>query len=133
MDGKWDDEVLRSSNMSAKIAELQVQLNSIENELTSANQLKAQLEQEVDALKQNNAELMTNSQEQQLEDEQYQAKITELSSMFAKITPSKAAPIIQSMTLEEVVLIFSNMRPEDRVRIMEKMNPTVRCRRSFDA
>lgn len=45
--------------------------------------------------------------------------------MFSKITPSKAAPILQSMTLEEMVLVFSNMKNEDRVRIMEKMNPQI--------
>ncbi|MBD2870737.1 MotE family protein [Paenibacillus arenilitoris] len=118
-----DDEEIKSANLSAKIADLQAQLTAIESELAAANQAKSTLEQEVNGLKADNTQLKASSEEQLLEDEQYQAKIQELSGMFSKITPSKAAPILQSMTLEEMVLVFANMRADDRVRIMEKMNP----------
>ncbi|MCA0754037.1 MgtE protein [Paenibacillus sp. N4] len=121
--GNLDDEALRNANMSAKLADLQVQLSAIETELAEANQKKTELEQQVANLKQDNSSLKTLTEEQLLEDEQYEAKIQELSSMFSKITPSKAAPILQSMTMEEMVLVFANMRADDRVRIMEKMNP----------
>lgn len=121
--GSLDDEALRNANMSAKIADLQVQLSAIESELAEANQMKTELEQQVADLKKDNSSLKTQTEEQLLEDEQYEAKIQELSSMFSKITPSKAAPILQSMTMEEMVLVFANMRADDRVRIMEKMNP----------
>lgn len=121
--GNLDDEALRNANMSAKLADLQVQLSAIETELAEANQKKTELEQQVANLKQDNSSLKTQTEEQLLEDEQYEAKIQELSSMFSKITPSKAAPILQSMTMEEMVLVFANMRADDRVRIMEKMNP----------
>ncbi|WP_407946298.1 MgtE protein [Paenibacillus alkaliterrae] len=121
--GNLDDHELKTANMSAKIADLQSQLTAIETELAAANQTKAALEQEVKDLQSDNSELQTVNEEQLLEDEQYQAKIQELASTFSKIMPSKAAPILQSMTLEEMVLVFSSMRPDDRVRIMEKMNP----------
>ncbi|WP_424765791.1 MotE family protein [Paenibacillus sp. sgz302251] len=118
-----DDEELKNANMSGKIADLQAQLTAVEGELAAANQAKAALEQELNNLETDNSQLKVANEEQQLEDVEYQAKIQELSSMFAKITPSRAAPILQSMTLEEMVLVFANMRPDDRVRIMEKMNP----------
>lgn len=118
-----NDDELKTSNMSAKIADLQAQLTAIESELAAANQTKTSLEQEVKNLENDNSQLKSANDEQSLEDEQYQAKIQELASMFSKITPSKAAPILQSMTLDEMVLVFANMRPDDRVRIMEKMNP----------
>lgn len=121
--GAANDEDLKTANMSAKIADLQAQLTAIESELAAANQTKTTLEQEVKDLESDNTQLKGVNDEQLLEDEQYQAKIQELASMFSKITPSKAAPILQSMTLEEMVLVFANMRPDDRVRIMEKMNP----------
>ncbi|MDQ8733358.1 magnesium transporter MgtE N-terminal domain-containing protein [Paenibacillus sp. LHD-38] len=121
--GLTNDDELKTSNMSAKIADLQAQLTEIESELAAANQTKTSLEQEVKNLENDNSQLKSANDEQSLEDEQYQAKIQELASMFSKITPSKAAPILQSMTLDEMVLVFANMRPDDRVRIMEKMNP----------
>ncbi|WP_419873113.1 magnesium transporter MgtE N-terminal domain-containing protein [Candidatus Pristimantibacillus sp. PTI5] len=121
--GLTNDDALKASNMSAKIADLQAQLTAIETELAAANQTKTTLEQEVKSLENDNSQLKSANEEQSLEDEQYQAKIQELASMFSKITPSKAAPILQSMTLDEMVLVFANMRPDDRVRIMEKMNP----------
>lgn len=118
-----NDDDLKAANMSAKIADLQAQLTAIESELAAANQAKTTLELEVKVLKSDNSQLKSVNNEQQLEDEQYQAKIQELANMISKIAPSKAAPILQSMTLEEMVLVFANMRSEDRVRIMEKMNP----------
>lgn len=121
--GTLNDSDLKTTNMSAKIADLQAKLSSIESELAAANQTKTALEREVKDLQGDNSQLKSMNEEALLEDEQYQAKIGELSSMFAKITPSKAAPILQSMSIEEMVLVFANMRPDDRVRIMEKMNP----------
>ncbi|WP_141500776.1 MgtE protein [Paenibacillus luteus] len=121
--GALNDEGLKTANMSAKIADLQAQLTSIESELAAANQTKSTLEQEVKELQSDNTQLKSVNDVELLEDEEYQAKIQELATMFSKITPSKAAPILQSMTLEEMVLVFANMRSDDRVRIMEKMNP----------
>ncbi len=121
--GALNDDELKTANMSAKIADLQAQLTAIESELAAANQSKTALEQEVKDLESDNSQLKSVNDEQLLEDEEYEAKIQELASMFSKITPSKAAPILQSMTLEEIVLVFANMRSDDRVRIMEKMNP----------
>lgn len=122
-DGALNDDVLKTANLSAKIADLQAQLTAVETELAAAKQSKTMLEQEVKDLESNNSELKSVNDVQLLEDEEYQAKIQELAGMFSKITPSKAAPILQSMTLEEMVLVFANMRSDDRVRIMEKMNP----------
>ena len=62
-------------------------------------------------------------EQKQLTDEEYQARINELANMFGQIAPSKAAPILQSMTLDEMVLIMDAMRPEIRVPVMEKMDP----------
>lgn len=123
LDGTLNDDELKTANMSAKIADLQAKLTAIESELAAANQTKTTLEQAVKDLESDNNQLKRVNDEELLENEQYQAKIVELSSMFSKITPSKAAPILQSMTLEEMVLVFANMRADDRVRIMEKMNP----------
>lgn len=117
-----DDEELKSANMSEKIADLQAQLTALQTELTAAKQTKSTQEQSIKDLKSDNEQLKRANEATLIEDEEYQAKIQELATMFSKITPSKAAPILESMTLEEMVLVFSSMKADDRVRIMEKMN-----------
>ncbi|WP_307204033.1 MotE family protein [Paenibacillus harenae] len=121
--GETSDEQLKADNMSKKIADLQAELTAKGMELATAVEAKTAQEQQIKELEDQIAQLKRSNEEQLVEDEQYQAKVLELSNMFSTISPSKAAPIMQSMTLEEMVLIFNTMRPDDRVRIMEKMNP----------
>lgn len=118
-----DDDQIRTIKMSEKIEELQKKVSELESELLAANESKGAFEQTLKNLESENAQLKALSEETLLDAEQYEAKIQELASMFSKMTPSKAAPIIQNMTVEESVLLFSSIRPDDRVRIMEKMNP----------
>lgn len=120
-----DDDQIRNIKMSEKIAELEAELAAAKLELTEATSTKDTQETAVKDLQDENAMLKQQTEEKKLEDEQYAAKITELASMFTKMTPSKAAPIVQNMTTEEIVLLFSSMRADDRVRILEKMDPAI--------
>ncbi|MFD0959482.1 MotE family protein [Paenibacillus chungangensis] len=120
-----DDDSIRTIKMTERIDELETEQASLTAELDKANEDKKTQEDIVAQLQGENAQLKRMVEKEQLEDEQYGAKIGELASMFTKMTPSKAAPIIQNMQLEEMVLMFSYMRADDRVRIMEKMNPKV--------
>lgn len=117
-----DDASVRSVKLNEKIDELETELLSLKSELAAANQSKETQEQSIKDLEDENAQLKLANEEGLLEDEQYAAKISELASMFTKMTPSKAAPIVQNMTVDEMVLLFSAMRVDDRVRIMEKMD-----------
>ncbi|GGG12397.1 MotE family protein [Paenibacillus abyssi] len=117
------EEALRSTNTSKRITELEALLASKEAELSQAtadstkqDQLIADLEGQVEQLQRINDEKL-------LDDEEYTSHIQNLAAMYAQITPSKAAPIMQSMEMEEMVLILNAMRPENRVRILERMNP----------
>ncbi|MFF2089011.1 MgtE protein [Paenibacillus sp. NPDC058174] len=121
--GGANDEQIKSDNMGRKIEDLQAQLTEKENELAQTAQQKTAQEQELKNLQTELDQLTKSSEKKGLEDEQYQAKIQELAGMYGKITPSKAAPILQAMTLEDMVLVLEAMRPDDRVRVMEKMNP----------
>ncbi|WP_262674711.1 MotE family protein [Paenibacillus sp. J5C2022] len=120
-----DDESIRTIKMTERIEELETEQASLTADLAKANEDKKTQEDIVAQLQGENAQLKRMVETEQLEDEQYGAKIGELASMFTKMTPSKAAPIIQNMQLEEMVLMFSYMRADDRVRIMEKMSPKV--------
>jgi len=118
-----DEEKLKSENSTAKIQELNAQLVNKEASLKQANDEKAKQAEQIKDLQGQVDQLKRANGEKQLDEEQYQANIKELAGMYAKITPNKAAPILESMELEEAVLVLSAMRPDDRVRILEKMNP----------
>lgn len=55
-------------------------------------------------------------------EEEYNNQITQLANIYAKMTPSKAAPIIENLTPKEMVLVFSMMKPDSRGAILEKMD-----------
>jgi len=118
-----DEEKLKSDNSTAKIQELNAQLVNKDASLKQANEEKAKQAEQIKDLQGQVDQLKRANGEKQRDEEQYQANIKELAGMYAKITPSKAAPILESMELEEAVLVLSAMRPDDRVRILEKMNP----------
>lgn len=122
--GSSDDKV-RSDKQNERIVELETQLAAMQEELATATAKSVEQEQTINTLQQQNDSLKETTTEAVATDEQYTARIQELASMFAKMTPSKAAPIVQSMTLDEMALLFSQMRADDRVRIMEKMTPQV--------
>lgn len=56
-------------------------------------------------------------------DDEYRAQVQQTATMFAGMNPSKAAPIMENFTLMERVLILSEMKPDDRVKVLEKMDP----------
>ena len=53
----------------------------------------------------------------------YQKQVKELAKMYGQMKPSKAAPIIQSMTLEEQVQLLAEMKSDAQLSILEKMTP----------
>jgi flagellar motility protein MotE (MotC chaperone) len=68
-------------------------------------------------------ERLENAQEETaLDEEQYQESIQRLSSIYAKMMPSRAAAIMQNLTPAERVLILSEMKTNDQIRILEKMD-----------
>src|SRR5690606_38476876 len=96
------DATIRETNTSEKIAELEALLAAKELEVTQLTSTTAQQEQLIAELQAQVVQLNEIGQEKQLDDEAYQARIMELASMFGQITQRKAAPILQSMTLEEM-------------------------------
>ena len=119
------DDEMKKDKYSERIVELETQLATLQNELNAAQQKTIEQEQTIATLQEKSETISEEpvTEPTAITDEQYTARIQELASMFAKMTPSKAAPIVQSMTLEEMALLFANMRADDRVRIMEKMTP----------
>lgn len=122
-EGVLDETAIRTQNHAVKIAELEALLAEKESEIARLSGINDELDRTVAELRAEVEELTRAGEARQLTDEEYQARITELAAMFGQIAPGKAAPILESMTIEETVLIMDAMRPEIRVPIMEKMTP----------
>ena len=120
-----DDDSIRNVKLNERIKELETELSTVKAELAAANESTSTHEQVVKELEDELAQLRGLSEQELLDNEQYTEKINELASMFAKMTPSKAAPIVQNMNTEEIVLLFASMRADDRVKILEKMDPRI--------
>lgn len=93
----------------AQITELQAELEAQKEEFV---QLNAQYE----ALK-------TERQDQTQSEEEHLKQIRQLSALYGSMSPSKAAPIIENLTLQEAVLVLSEMPLEQRGKILAKMDP----------
>ncbi|WP_270171858.1 MotE family protein [Paenibacillus sp. SYP-B4298] len=119
------EEQQTAEEPSKQVKELQGKLAAKESELKQAQDAGTQQEQKIAELEKKVEELSKQSEQQQQSDEQYSQQIKELATMYTKMTPSKAAPILENMELEEMVLILNGMKTEDRAKIMAKMTPKV--------
>jgi len=114
----------QEESAEATIVELKKQLAEREETLNEITEQKAaqenkvkELESQIDSMQNQN----TGSPEQ--EEDPYTKQIRELAKLYADMSPSKAAPIMQNLTLEEMVLMLSQMKSSNRVAILEKMDP----------
>ncbi|WP_052088291.1 MotE family protein [Paenibacillus wynnii] len=57
------------------------------------------------------------------EEDAYQNQVTNLAKLYAGMKASKAAPIMENLTTEEMVQIFSVMNNASKTAILEKMTP----------
>ncbi|UNK16707.1 kinesin [Paenibacillus sp. N3/727] len=124
-----------------KLKDIKDQEESVE---ATIQELKKQLEEKEESLKEMSEqktaqETKANQLETQIEDMQNQSaasveepaedpyieQIRDLAKMYANMSPSKAAPIMQNLTTEEMVLMLSEMKSSKRVAILEKMDPKI--------
>ncbi|WP_438350137.1 MotE family protein [Paenibacillus sp. FA6] len=115
-------------SVEATVKELKNQLVAKETELEQERESNAQQEAQLNDLASKLEALKQESVEEVPEeniDVEYQKQIDDLAKMYANMSPSKAAPILQNMTLEETVLLFNSMKNDSRMAILEKMDPKV--------
>lgn len=117
------DEDITVNNAKQKVDELQALLADREASLKKATQETTDQKKEIDSLKAQVEQLTQDKQQQTLSDDEYAARIKSLAGVYAKMTPSKAAPILESMTVEETSLILGAMADTERTRVLEKMTP----------
>jgi len=104
------------------IAELNAKISDLESKTQLQGQTSTTQDQVIKELTAKNTELEEKIKAKTLTDEEYTAQIKELASIYAKMAPSKAAPILENLTVSETVLVLSNMKQDERVKILEKMD-----------
>ncbi|TXK70182.1 hypothetical protein [Paenibacillus sp. N3.4] len=109
-----DEEIAK---LNARVAELQA---AVQKSDTTTEQKDRSLKDAQTKM----TELEEKLKDKTQTEEEYANQITQLANMYAKMTPSKAAPIIEALTPKEMVLVFSMMKPDSRGAILEKMDPT---------
>ncbi|WP_159884396.1 MotE family protein [Paenibacillus puerhi] len=104
------------------IAQITSQADAAAQELRKAEAALQQREQTIKDLQLKNSELEEQMKSKTQSDEEYSTQIQQLASMYAKMSPSKSAPIMENLTLNEQVLVLSMMKTDERVKILEKMD-----------
>lgn len=120
--GKTDEE-LTVSNAKSKVEELNALLADRETALKQATDQTAQQKKQIDDLNAKVAELTKSNSEKTITSDAYRSRITSLADMYGKMTPSKAAPILESMTTDESALVLGAMSDTLRGRVLERMTP----------
>jgi flagellar motility protein MotE (MotC chaperone) len=104
-------------------AQLTAKQAQLENEILLSAQTVAEKDKTINDLKAQITAMEESLKAKSQTDEKYQAQIKQLASVYASMSPSKSAPVVQSLTLKEQVLVLSEMGQEEQVKILEKMNP----------
>lgn len=109
----------------AQIESLKQLLASKDQDLRVLADKRTELEQQVNELSTQVKKLQQDEEQKLISTEEYAEQVKDLANMYAKMMPSKAAPVMENLTVEEMVLVFDAMKADSRVKIMEKMNPKV--------
>lgn len=110
--------------LQAMLEEKQTLLSQLNDEAMAKDDQIAKLSEEVKQL-QERLESITQS------DEEYAASIKNLADIYANMSPSKAAPVLESLTMSERVLVLGQMKQDEQVGILEKMDPKVAAETSI--
>jgi flagellar motility protein MotE (MotC chaperone) len=119
------DEELTVNNAKAKVDELSARLAERETLLIQATDQTVQQKQQIEQMQTQIDQLTKASSEQTITSETYKARISSLADMYGKMTPSKAAPILENMTLDESALVLGAMSDTVRGRVLERMTPKI--------
>lgn len=111
----------------ATIQELKTLLAEKEESLKAMTEQKTAQETKVNELESQLEDLQNESVDTDVPEKEdpYIEQIRELAKMYADMSPSKAAPIMQNLTMEEMVLMLSEMKNSKRVAILERMDPKI--------
>ncbi|MEK3715738.1 MULTISPECIES: MotE family protein [unclassified Paenibacillus] len=115
----------QAASSASTIKELKAQLTAQEEKLKKAEEDKAAETTKAEALQKQVEELKTAAETAaatEEEEDPYLKKVTDLAKLYAGMKASKAAPIMENLTTDEMVQIFSVMSNAAKSAILEKMD-----------
>lgn len=107
--------------LKAQLAQQEENLKKVTNEKTAQDTKVQALESQIDGMK-TEAAAAAEVNAGETEDP-YQKQVADLAKLYAGMKASKAAPIMENLTTEEMVQIFSVMNKASKTAILEKMDP----------
>lgn len=114
----------KEDELNEKIRLLEEELEQGQLAIQSKQEQVQQLETEISDLQQLLADTLTAQSEAAEE-------IKTLAKVYAEMTPSKAAPVLAQMGIDERMLVLGQMKPSDQKRILEKMDPAIAAETSL--
>jgi flagellar motility protein MotE (MotC chaperone) len=105
-----------SEEMTTELKKRDSEIQRLQIEMEQKNKQLAELQSK-------NSELQKENEAETLTEKEHQTQLQQLSSLFGGMSPGKAAPIIENLTTEEAVLVLSQMKLDERGRVLEKMDP----------
>lgn len=106
--------------LKAQLAAQAEKLKQAEDGRTAEAEKAAALQKQIDGMKTEAAEAAAATGE---EEDPYLKKVKDLAKLYGGMKASKAAPIMENLTTDEMVQIFSNMNNASKTAILEKMDP----------
>jgi flagellar motility protein MotE (MotC chaperone) len=106
--------------LKAQLAEQTKQLQQVTEEKTTQETQVQALQKQIDGMKEEAAAAEVAPEETE---DPYEVKVAELAKLYAGMKASKAAPIMENLTTEEMVQVFSAMSKASKTAILEKMDP----------
>lgn len=125
-DGKQGPQQIQGGAAPAQeqtAANYAAQLEQKEQELQQAQAALLQRDQTIKDLQLKNSSLEEQIKTKTISEDEYTAQIQQLAGMYAKMSPTKAAPIMENLTKNELVLVLGMMKTDERVKILERMDP----------
>ncbi|WP_039944246.1 magnesium transporter MgtE N-terminal domain-containing protein [Thermicanus aegyptius] len=121
--GKEEKKISPEEALKQQLAESEKKLADA---TTALNQQKAkvqQQDQEIAQLKQQLADALKSGEEKKATQEERRQKAVEMAKMLTGMNASKAASILDQLTLHEAAVILSQMKESDRSTLMSKLDP----------
>ncbi|OCT13814.1 hypothetical protein A8709_19770 [Paenibacillus pectinilyticus] len=120
--GKASNPEQNAKQKEDEIAKLNAKVTELTTALQKADTVTGIKDQSLKDAEAKVADLEEKLKDKTQTEEEYNNQITQLANMYAKMSPSKVAPIIEALTPNEMVLVFSMMKADSRGAILEKMD-----------
>lgn len=105
-----------------QIADLKAKLQESSDDATQFQNSYLLKDQEITELKAKYDKLEQDYQKLEQDDGNYEKSVAATSKIYAEMSPSKAAPILEKLAISEQLLILGGMKLDNQTKILQKMS-----------